>query len=150
MDLRTGSQRVYSTNVADGIVMSLASTKSQSVHGFSAKQKEYVVVVGKKSLIEVIDLSTEKTITETIGVGSSLESVRTRATTSTRIVVCASCEMAILFLSWPERTSTCSQCVAFIIANLHVVRISARIGEERVAAKGGSVGLGSLFAARLQ
>ncbi|OAO17558.1 hypothetical protein AV274_0697 [Blastocystis sp. ATCC 50177/Nand II] len=57
MDLRTGSQRVYSTNVADGI----------SVHGFSVQQKEYAVVVGKKSLIEVIDLSTERTITETIG-----------------------------------------------------------------------------------
>ncbi|KAM7456728.1 hypothetical protein BLSTO_02521 [Blastocystis sp. subtype 1] len=67
MDLRTGSQRVYSTNVADGIVMLLASPQSQSVHGFSVQQKEYAVVVGKKSLIEVIDLSTEKTITETIG-----------------------------------------------------------------------------------
>lgn len=125
MDLRTGSQRVYSTNVADGIVMLLASPQSQSVHGFSVQQKEYAVVVGKKSLIEVIDLSTERTITETIGVGSSLGGVRTRATTSIRIVVCASCEMVILFLSWPERTLTCRQYVAFIVANLHVVCVPA-------------------------
>ena len=121
MDFRTGAQRVYSTNVADGIVMLLASSHPQSVHGFSAQQKEYAVVVGKKSLIEVIDLSTEKTITETIGVGSSLGDMRTRATTSTRTVACASCAMVIPFLSWPERTSTCSLRVGFIVANLHVV-----------------------------
>ena len=49
-----------------------------------------MVVVGKQSFIEVIDLATEKTVTESIGVETSSILVIHRAITSIRIVAFAS------------------------------------------------------------